>query len=356
MEKLRKGTDGGKTARKKRTPLGAVLTVMILITVALFLVSAVIGQYYIPVKQVIQVIFGHLFGLEQTWDDSLNTVLFNVRLPRIFCALMVGAALSCSGAAYQGVFKNPMVSPDILGAAAGAGFGATLAILMDFSPFWVEILAFVMGMVAVGITMAISSVINRGSNTVLILVLTGIVVQALFSAFVSIIKYVADPESKLPEITYWLMGGLNKAGKSDVLMMLIPLLVGLIPMFLYRWRINVLSFGEEEAKALGVNTGRTRLVFVVCATLLTSASVSICGMVGWVGLVIPHLARLIVGPDYRRLMPMAMLLGACFLLGVDDVSRTVFSTEIPLSILTAIIGAPFFLYLLVKGKEGWNAT
>lgn len=332
----------------------ATMAVLAMLPVAAFLVSLTLGQYPIPLDQLLHVLFGTLAGAEHDWAHALDVVIFNVRIPRVLCALMVGAALSCSGAVYQGVFKNPMVSPDILGASAGAGFGAALAILVGLNALGIGGTAFAFGLVAVGFSVFVSGRLSRGGNAVLMLVLTGMVVQSLFSAFTSIIKYTADPMSKLPDITYWLMGSLNATTKVQVLMMAVPFVIGIVPMLLLRWRINVLSFGEEEARTLGVNIKLTRAVLILCATLLTAASVSICGLVGWVGLVIPHLARLLVGPNYQRLLPASALLGATFMVAVDDVSRMLMSTEVPLSILTAVIGAPFFLYLLFKRRDGWT--
>lgn len=330
-----------------------VMTVLTLLLAAVFILSFTLGRYAVPLNQLLQIFFGRIFGLAKTWPDTVETVLFSVRIPRILCALMVGAALAGSGATYQGLFKNPMVSPDILGASAGAGFGAAMAILMSMSTIGIEIVSFLFGIGAVALTYSLSGVIGRHGNAVLVLVLTGMVVQSLFSAFTSITKYVADPDSKLPEITFWLMGGLSSITQKEIFMLLIPFLIGNVPLVLLRWRMNVMSFGEEEAQALGVDTRKIRLVMILCSTLLTSSSIAVAGLVGWVGLIIPHLARLVAGPDYRVLLPASLLIGGTFLLVVDDVARTAFSMEIPLGILTAIIGAPFFLYLLLKGRSAW---
>ncbi|UWG97049.1 iron ABC transporter permease [Dehalobacter sp. DCM] len=334
-----------------RRPSIPVMTALILLLIAAFIFSLTIGRYGIPLDQLMRIFFEKIFGTAEL--GTVGTVLFNVRIPRILCAIMIGAALAGSGAAYQGIFRNPMVSPDILGASAGAGFGAAFAILNSFNILSIEITAFIFGLAAVGLTYGLSSIIGRNSTAVLVLVLTGMVVQSLFSAFTSITKFVADPNNKLQEITFWLMGGLNSITNREVLMMLVPFVIGLIPLFLFRWKINVLSFGEEEAKAMGVDTSRVRLILILASTLLTSSAISVAGMVGWVGLIIPHLARLIVGPDYKVLMPASVLIGGTFLLMVDNVARTAFVTEVPLGILTAIIGAPFFLYLLMKGRSAW---
>jgi iron complex transport system permease protein len=326
-----------------------------ILPVAVFFISFSIGRYPVSIPQALTILFSRLFNLSvvKTWPSTVETVLFKVRIPRILCALMIGASLAGSGATYQGIFKNPMVSPDILGAAAGAGFGAAAAILLSFNVAGIELMSFLFGLAAVLITYLIGNLIGKKSGGILVLVLTGMVVQSLFSAFTSMTKYVADPDNKLPEITFWLMGGLSSITTKEVWMLFVPFILGIIPLFLFRWQINVLSFGEEEARALGVNTGRVRMILIFASTLLTSSSVAVAGMVGWVGLIIPHLARLVAGPNYKRLLPASLLIGSTFMVVVDDAARTLFTLEIPLGILTAIIGAPFFLFLLVKGRRQW---
>lgn len=330
-----------------------IMVALVLMPVAAFLISFTLGRYAISIPEILNIFFSKIFGLKVTWPDTVETVIFKVRIPRILAAMLVGAALSISGASYQGLFKNPMVSPDILGASAGAGFGAAVGILMSLGIVGIQVSSFLFGLGAVALTFVINTIIGRGNNAVLILVLTGMVVSTLFSSFISMTKYLADPYSKLPAITFWLMGGLSSISMKDVKMILIPILLGAIPLVLLRWKLNVLSFGEEEAKALGIDTSKLRLVIIICSTLLTAASVSICGMIGWIGLIIPHLARMLVGPNYKVLLPASLLIGSTFLLLVDDVARSAFPLEIPLGILTSLIGAPFFIYLLLKGKRGW---
>ncbi|AJA49639.1 putative ABC transporter permease protein HI [Clostridium pasteurianum DSM 525 = ATCC 6013] len=326
---------------------------LILLPVFAFIISFTIGRYAISIPTLFDIFYSKLFGLKINYPDTLLTVLFKVRIPRILAAMMVGAALSVSGATYQGLFKNPMVSPDILGASAGAGFGAAIAILLSFNIIEIQICAFVFGLIAVSLTYFISSIISKEDNGVLSLVLTGMVISSLCSAFISLIKYVGDPYNKLPEITFWLMGGLSSTTTKNVLFLIIPMVFGLIPIVLLRWNLNVLSLGEEEAKSLGVSTSRVRIIMILCSTLMTSASVAIGGLIGWVGLIIPHLARMIVGPNYRILLPASIFIGSTYLLLVDDVARSLFSMEIPLGILTSLIGAPFFIYLLLRGRRGW---
>lgn len=337
---------------------GLLIMAMGIAVIVLTLASFCVGRYGIPFPEVLAA-FGDLAGNIASgqgfrFDNAQSTVVINYRLPRVLAALLVGAALAIAGASYQGVFRNPMVSSDILGASAGAGFGASIAILIGAPGVVVQLSAFVFGMLAVGVTYTIGNAVGRGNSATLALVLAGIVVQALFQAFVGCVKYMADPYSQLPEITYWLMGSLATVGFDDIALMVMPLLIGCVVLMALRWRINLLSFGDEEAAAMGVNTRRLRFAIIVCATLVTGSAVSVAGQVGWVGLVIPHLARMIVGPNYRALMPASLVMGAGFLLLVDDVARNVMQMEIPLGILTAIIGAPVFVFLLLKGKQGWS--
>ena len=334
-------------------PKNHIMIILIILSLIIFLGSFIIGRYGIPFNELANIIISKALGLQKTWPDTIEIVLFNIRLPRVLAAMIIGAALSLSGATYQGLFKNPMVSPDILGASAGAGFGAAIAILLSFNIIETQIFAFIFGMGAVMLTYIISTIIGRNNNAILVLVLTGMVVSTLFSSFTSMTKYVADPNSKLPAITFWLMGGLSSINSKDVLILTITVFLGAVPLYLIRWKLNVLSFGEEEAKALGIDTFKIRVLVIFCSTLMTAASVSLSGMIGWVGLIIPHFARMLVGPNYKVLIPTSILLGSTYLLMVDDIARSLFSIEIPLGILTSLIGAPFFIFMLLKGKRGW---
>ena len=281
------------------------------------------------------------------WPLSDDKVVFAVRLPRVAAAALVGAALSVSGAAYQGMFRNPMVSPDILGASTGAGFGAAVAILLGAGYFGISAAAFCCGLLAVAAAWMVSR-LSRTNQTVT-LILAGMMISSLFSAGTSFVKLVADTQQQLPAITYWLMGSLSSIKDKDVLFLSIPVALGMVPLLVLRWRMNLLTLGEEEAQSMGVNTRRLRGAVIVCATLLTSASVAVSGMIGWVGLVIPHFCRMLFGYDYRRLIPAGALFGASFLLIVDDIARLVTTGELPLGILTAFVGAPLFLYLIATG-------
>lgn len=290
-------------------------------------------------------------ALRHAQDTIPNTVVMTIRMPRISAAILVGAALSLAGGSFQGLFRNPLVSPDILGVSAGAGFGAALAILLSGDRVMIQASAFCFALISVGIVYSVSKVVK--GNRTLSLVLAGMAISSLFSASLSLMEYVADPTDQLPTIIYWLMGSLASLTGTDVLVAGIPLLAGAVVLLLIRWRFNVLAMGEEEAQALGVNVGRLRIVIIVCCTLMSASAVCLSGIIGWVGLVIPHISRLLVGPDHKRLLPVCLLMGACYLLIIDDVARTLSSLEIPLGILTAMIGAPFFLYMLSRRGKGW---
>ncbi len=290
-------------------------------------------------------------SFEQTWGASEQTVIFRIRLPRVVAAMLVGGGLSIAGASFQGLFRNPLVSPDILGVSAGAGFGAALGILLSGNPMVIQVSAFVFGIVAVSVAYCIGRTVGRGST--LVLVLGGIIVGSLFSAFISLTKYVADPYDTLPAIVFWLMGSLSAVSNTDIIAIAPPILIGSLCLFLVRWRINLLAVGEEEARALGVDTKWMTMVLVIASTVVTASAVCISGIIGWVGLVVPHIGRMLVGPDFRKLIPVSAVLGASFLLIVDDIARTLTAAEIPLGILTALVGAPFFAYLLTRKKVGW---
>ena len=355
-------TDADKRNRR-------ILRLLVWLLIAAVVVSFRLGRYSVTVYELGGIFLNRLlklaeriynglfpahsvtFGIAPFWENAKETVALQIRLPRILLACLVGCCLSMAGASYQGVFQNPMAAPDILGATSGAAFGAALAILLGGGSRLIMLSAFVCSM----LTVVLVFLIGRKSNgkQVLTLVLAGIMVSSLFNAATSYVKLVADPSDELPAITYWLMGSLSGAKLSTVAAVLPPMAVGMIPLLLLRWRINILTLGEDEARTIGVNTNRVRLIVVLSATLITAASVSVSGMIGWVGLVIPHLSRRLVGNDYRCLLPASMLFGAIFLLAVDDFSRNLLATEIPIGILTAFIGAPFFLWLITKKGEAF---
>lgn len=284
-------------------------------------------------------------GLPET---QAEIILWHIRLPRILTAVFVGAALSVAGATYQGMFRNPLVSPDILGVTAGAGLGAVIAIYYDMPLLAIQVMAFGCGLFTVLLVYMISQTARR-QDPILALVLSGIAVGSLFGAGIALLKILSDPYSQLTGMTFWLMGGLNMATLKELNVAIPLIMAGLVPLILLRWRMNLLSLEDEEASSLGINIKRTRLIFILSSTLMTSVAVSISGIIGWIGLVIPHIARLWIGPDFRRLLPAAFFIGAGFLVLTDTLARTLFPIEVPLGIITACIGAPFFLSLLIRG-------
>ena len=337
-----------KTDSRKLSP-GIVILILAVVLLAVFIISFSLGRYSVPVPQVVKILLSRLFPLAQSWTQEMEIVVINIRLPRIIMACLVGCSLSAAGAAYQGVFQNPMASPDILGASSGACFGAALAILLGFGSLMITGMAFLSSLITVALVFLIS--VRAPGLKVVNLILAGIMVSSLFSAATSYIKLVADPSNQLPAITYWLMGSLSGVKLDDIPLAFIPMALGLAVLFAIRWRINLLSLGDDEARALGVNTGAVRLIIIAAATLITAASISVSGMIGWVGLVIPHLFRKLVGGDYKHLMPASMLGGALFMLIVDNISRNLLAVEIPIGILTAFVGAPFFVWLLLRKEK-----
>lgn len=340
---------------KKINKDNIILIFLLVMLIILALFSITLGRYGIPFKTVYETIKDVLFG-NLAIDSKEASVIFIIRIPRIIMAIIVGASLSVAGAAYQGMFKNPMVSPDLLGVAAGASVGACIGLLLSLNSVEVQILAFISGLLAVLLVMLISSAVSQtGSNNLLTLVLSGTVISSLCTAVTSLIKYIADTETKLPEITFWLMGSLAKTGAwKNVIILLIMFLIGAVPLYFLRWKINVMAFGEEEAQTMGIDTRKLRIIIIACSTLLTASSVATCGVIGWVGLVVPHISRFLVGPNYLKLLPCSMLMGGVFMLLVDTVARNLTAGEIPLGILTSIIGAPVFIYMLFKGRKAWS--
>ena len=321
------------------TTLGAVLLL-------LAFAALLIGPVGLAPGQVVSALIGR--GGEQA-----SIVVWNIRLPRVAGACLVGAALASAGATYQALFRNPLVSPDILGVSAGAGLGAVAGIFLALPVALIQLSAFAGGLLAVALVMAVAAAV-RGADRVLTLVLTGVVIGALAGAATSLLKVLADPYDQLPAITFWLLGSLASVTAADIAPALPAVLLGLVPLILLRWRVNVLSMGDEEARALGVEAGRTRALAICAATLVTASVTAVAGVVGWVGLVIPHIARMLVGPGFGRLLPTSALIGAGYMLLVDTAARTIAATEVPLGILTAVIGAPVFVWLLASGRRGWT--
>ncbi|MCD8331658.1 MAG: iron ABC transporter permease [Oscillospiraceae bacterium] len=333
--------------RKNKTVMATSGLVVVLVVLAV--VSFAWGRYSLTVPEVCKILFSRVISIPCTWTSTMEQVVLSIRLPRILLSCMVGCCLSAAGAAYQGVFQNPMAAPYILGASSGAGFGAALAIITGASGFVITASAFVCSLATVAVAFLLAQ--RAPGRKVVNLVLAGMIVGSLLNAGTSYLKLVADPNSQLPAITYWLMGSLNNTTMTEVAQSAPVMLAGLLPLFLLRWKINILTMGDDEAKTLGINTSLLRLVVIVCATLVTASSIAVAGMIGWVGLVVPHMCRKLVGSNFKALLPTSMLAGAAFLLLVDDISRTLYETELPIGILTAVVGAPFFLYLMLR-KEG----
>lgn len=319
---------------------------LVVLFAASFFGSFLFGKYPIDPITLVKVLISRVIDFPQDWPSQVETVLFHVRMPRVLMGAVIGMGLACAGAAYQGIFQNPMVSPDILGASNGAGFGAALGLFFSVGYKGVSISAFFFGLLAVSVVFLISRKVK--CNMTLGLILAGIMVGSIFNAGVSYLKLVADPTDTLPAITYWLMGSLASIRVQDAIFAIPIILAGMIPIMLWRWHINVLTMGDDEARTMGVNAKVVRMVVIICATLITAAAVSVSGLIGWVGLVIPHFARMLVGDDYRIMLPAAALLGGSFLLLVDNFARMLTTSEVPIGILTAFVGAPFFLYLILK--------
>lgn len=320
-----------------------------LATVLSFVISLGLGRYPVPAQDVFGILLARFLPITSWWSSQAEAMVFLVRLPRVMAALVIGAGLAAVGAVYQGIFRNPMVSPDVLGSSSGAAFGAALGIYYSLGYFGISLLAFALGLFATLLVVYLSSR-AQGRKGVLNLVLAGIMVGSLFSAGTSFIKLIADTDDQLPAITYWLMGSLASIRHGDLIFLVLPLTLGLVPLLFLSWRINVLTMDHEEALALGVNVKRLRLVVILCGSLVTAASVAVSGMIGWVGLVVPHLARKVMGSDYRKLLPASMLMGGIFLLWVDNLARTLTTSEIPIGILTVFLGSPFFLHLIMKNN------
>jgi iron complex transport system permease protein len=322
---------------------------LVLLLIVLVIASFAIGKYPVAPDDLLKL----WLGQSDAVPAQTAIVVWQIRLPRIIGAILVGAALAGAGATYQGMFRNPLVSPDILGVAAGAGLGAVLGIFLSLPVVGIQLLAFAGGLIVVFLVYLIALSV-RGHEPVLVLVLAGVVMGTLAGACISLLKILADPYDQLPAITFWLLGSLAALNTEDLSAALPAVLIGLIPLYLLRWRMNLLSLDDEEARALGVDTGKLRITFICAATLMTAAVVAISGTIGWVGLIMPHIARLLVGPNFSRLLPASMLLGAAYLLLVDNLARTITSIEVPLGILTALLGAPFFLWLLARGRSFWQ--
>ncbi|MCR6634227.1 iron ABC transporter permease [Devosia sp.] len=340
-------------SRAPIVPLKMVLTIgLIVLPIVLAVVALCLGRYMVAPGNALSILLNQVLPIEPHWEAVEETVVLNIRLPRVLMALLIGGGLAVSGAAFQGLFGNPLVSPHILGVSSGAGFGAALTILIFRHMTFVPAGALVFGIAAMMVALWISR--RGGRSSLFMLILGGVITAAMFEALLSLLKYVADPNDTLPTIVYWLMGSLTSSS-YDMLAWGVPLIaIGSSVLWALRWRLNIMSLSEVEARSLGTDVQKMRWVVIVAATLVTATTVSLAGIIGWVGLVIPHVARMLVGSNHSALIPASISIGAMYLLVIDTVARTATSAEIPLSILTAIIGAPFFAYLLKRAKGGWS--
>jgi iron complex transport system permease protein len=329
------------------------LLISLLILIAGLLLAFTAGRYPVNVSDLFASIAGKLAGRAPSVPPAVENVIWQVRGPRIIAACLVGAALAVAGAAFQGLFRNPLVSPDILGASSGAALGAVLGIFVSLGVFAIQALAFAGGLLAVALVYAVGGAV-RARDPVLVLVLAGVVIGALLGAGVGLLKYLADPYNQLPAMTFWMLGSLAAIGPSDLVPLFGPVALGTLTLLALRWRMDVMSLPDEEARALGAPTRALRIAIVAAATLVTSASVATAGIIGWVGLIVPHIARSLVGPDFGRLIPAAALIGGGFLLLIDTLARTVAAIEVPLGILTALVGTPFFIWLLASVANTWT--
>ncbi len=343
--------NGSIRLRLSAVPLQPVL---VLVLVASILYSVTIGRYDLSIRDVAHILIDNVHPLVTPyWDPVHEVVVEQVRLPRIMVAVVIGFGLSVSGAALQGLFRNPLVDPGIIGVTSGAGFGGTLAILLGLQGYLLLGLAFVFGLGSILLVKLLSTV--RGRTSMLTLVLAGVVISAFFAAAISIAKLLADPFQKLPAITYWLMGSIASSNYVDLLLVSAAVVPSAVAIYLLRFQINIMSLGEEKARALGTNVVLVQWIVLLTSALISAGVVATSGIIGWVGLVIPHIARGLVGADHQRLLPVSGTLGAIYLLTVDNLARTVSTAEIPLGIITALIGVPIFAVILrrLHTKGGW---
>jgi len=345
---------GGEAALKRRIFSGParfqwIILLSLVLLIIVFTTSLAIGRYSVPFDDTLRILFSKIFPIACTWDSIKEAVVIDLRLPRTVAAVIIGGALALSGATYQSIFKNPMVSPDLLGVSSGACVGAAIAILTNQNSAVIQLGAFAGGLIAVGVTTMIPRMIRNESTTVL--VLSGIVIGSLMSSIMSIIKFVADTDTQLAEITYWMMGSFASIDFKSMLPVLPTILIPVALILLMRYRLNVLSLGDNEAKTLGINLRTTRGMFILCSTLITASCVCLSGTVGWVGLVIPHTARMMIGSDNKKMLPIAIIVGGIFMLVIDILCRTITAAELRLGILTGVIGAPFFIFILSRQRR-----
>lgn len=320
------------------------------IFIVCFILALISGKYSLTISQLLSLLSSELGFQTAIEDPRHSTVFWQIRFPRTLAAIMIGGGLAIAGAAYQGMFRNPLVSPDILGVSAGAGVGAVIGIFFGQSLIYIQLAAFIGGLLAVTLVCLIARM-ARQHDPILSLVLVGVAISALCGSAISLMKILADPYTQLPSITFWLLGGLSSITQGDLLSALPIMLMGIIPLLLLRWRMNLLSLSDEEAKSLGINVSLIRGIFIISATLITASAVSIAGIIGWIGLIVPHITRMIVGANFRYQLPASMVIGAIMLLITDTLARSIAAIELPLGILTSAVGAPFFLAILLQTRR-----
>ncbi len=323
---------------------------LLMILLISFIIALTSGKYSLTFEEIYRLVSNEFFISLEPSNPRNSTVFWQIRFPRTLAAILIGGGLAIAGAAYQGMFRNPLVSPDILGVSAGAGVGAVIGIFFGQSMIYIQLAAFIGGLIVVALVCFIAR-LARQHDPILSLVLVGVAISALCGSAISLMKILADPYTQLPSITFWLLGGLSSITQEDLISVLPLMVIGLIPLLLLRWRMNLLSLSDEEAKSLGVNVSLIRAIFIISATLITASAVSIAGIIGWIGLIVPHITRMIVGANFRYQLPASMVIGAIMLLITDTLARTIASIELPLGILTSAVGAPFFLAILLQTRR-----
>ncbi|WP_068909306.1 FecCD family ABC transporter permease [Providencia heimbachae] len=323
---------------------------LLMILLISFIIALTSGKYSLTFEEIYRLVSNDFFISSKPSDPRNSTVFWQIRFPRTLAAILIGGGLAIAGAAYQGMFRNPLVSPDILGVSAGAGVGAVIGIFFGQSMIYIQLAAFIGGLIVVALVCFIAR-LARQHDPILSLVLVGVAISALCGSAISLMKILADPYTQLPSITFWLLGGLSSITQEDLISVLPLMVIGLTPLLLLRWRMNLLSLSDEEAKSLGINVSLIRAIFIISATLITASAVSIAGIIGWIGLIVPHITRMIVGANFRYQLPASMVIGAIMLLITDTLARTIASIELPLGILTSAVGAPFFLAILLQTRR-----
>lgn len=334
----------------KKCTIGWKLGGLILVPVFFAVIALGIGAYPVTPVDIIKILIYNSMGIVSDVDAMASNLILTVRLPRILGCVLVGAGLAMTGGVFQGIFRNPLASPYTLGVSNGAAFGAAMGIILSLNSSNIQILALAFGLLAMMITFLVA---RTSKQSTVVLVLSGLLVGSLFASLIALTKFMADPFEKLPQIIFWLMGTMSGISYEKIITILPLYLISIIILYFFSWKINVLSMGDEQAKAYGLDVKRDRIIIVICASIVTATIVSVTGIIGWVGIVIPHLARQLVGPDARKLLPASMSLGICYLVAMDTLCRSITASEIPLGVVTGIVGAPLFIYFIYQKKVRW---